>query len=86
MLNTGDTISSSFLSYLTLTLSLSSYYIVFVYLGEDVEHGGYYLVTEGLAKKHSSYRVRDYPPDETTLFGSAMGLAQVGLLPVVEVK
>ena len=54
-------------------------------VGEDVEHGGYYLVTEGLAKKHSSYRVRDYPPDETTLLGSAMGLAQAGLLPVVEV-
>ncbi len=25
-----------------------------VYIGEDVEHGGYYLVTEGLKKKYSS--------------------------------
>jgi hypothetical protein len=25
-----------------------------VYIGEDVEHGGYYLVTEGLKKKYST--------------------------------
>lgn len=32
-----------------------------VYLGEDVEHGGYYLVTDGLAKKFKG-RVLDFPP------------------------
>lgn len=32
-----------------------------VYLGEDVEHGGYYLVTDGLAKKYRG-RVIDFPP------------------------
>lgn len=32
-----------------------------VYIGEDVEHGGYYLATEGLVKKFPG-RVLDFPP------------------------
>ena len=55
-----------------------------VYIGEDVEHGGYYLVTDGLEKKFPG-RVIDFPPDETTLLGAAMGFSQVGLLPIVEI-
>lgn len=55
-----------------------------VYVGEDVEHGGYYLVTEGL-KANDERRVRDFPPDETALLGAAAGLAQRGLVPIVEV-
>lgn len=55
-----------------------------VYIGEDVEHGGYYLVTDGLTDRFSG-RVIDFPPDETTLLGAAMGFAQVGLLPIVEI-
>jgi TPP-dependent pyruvate/acetoin dehydrogenase alpha subunit/pyruvate/2-oxoglutarate/acetoin dehydrogenase E1 component len=55
-----------------------------VYLGEDVRHGGYYLVTEGLAKQFPS-RVLDFPPDETTLLGAALGFAQLGLTPIVEI-
>ena len=55
-----------------------------VYIGEDVEHGGYYLVSEGLKAKHGR-RVRDVPPDETALLGAAAGLAQRGLVPIVEV-
>lgn len=55
-----------------------------VYIGEDVEHGGYYLVTDGLADKFGSERVRNYPPDETMLLAAAMGLSQAGLTPVVE--
>ena len=55
-----------------------------LYLGEDVEHGGYYLVTEGLAKAHPG-RVRDWPPDETTLLGAGVGFSQAGLLPLVEI-
>jgi 2-oxoisovalerate dehydrogenase E1 component len=54
------------------------------YLGEDVVHGGYYLVTEGLAAKYP-HRVRDFPPDETSLIGAGIGFAQTGLLPVVEI-
>lgn len=53
-----------------------------VYIGEDVEHGGYYLVTDGLAKRFPG-RVIDFPPDETTLLGAAMGFSHAGLLPIV---
>jgi len=55
-----------------------------VYIGEDVQHGGYYVVTEGLAAEFPN-RVLDFPPDETSLLGSAMGFSQVGLLPIVEI-
>jgi len=55
-----------------------------VYIGEDVQHGGYYLVTDGLDKKYPR-RVCDFPPDETTLVGAGMGYAQAGLLPIVEI-
>jgi|EP00945_MAST-04E_sp_MAST-4E-sp1_P002826 2-oxoisovalerate dehydrogenase E1 component len=55
-----------------------------VYIGEDVQHGGYYLVTEGLHKKFP-LRVADFPPDETTLLGVAMGYSQVGMVPIVEI-
>lgn len=54
-----------------------------IYIGEDVEHGGYYLVSDGLKAEHP-LRVHDYPPDETTLVGAGMGLSQVGFVPVVE--
>ncbi len=55
-----------------------------VYLGEDVRHGGYYLVTDSLADKYSE-RVMDFPPDETTLLGASLGFSQLGLTPIVEV-
>lgn len=55
-----------------------------VYLGEDVRHGGYYLVTEGLVRKFSN-RVIDFPPDETTLLGAALGFSQLGMTPIVEI-
>lgn len=55
-----------------------------VYIGEDVQHGGYYLITDGLHKKFP-LRVQDFPPDETSLIGVAMGYSQAGLLPVVEI-
>jgi 2-oxoisovalerate dehydrogenase E1 component len=55
-----------------------------VYYGEDVQHGGYYLVTDGLSKKHAP-RVQDFPPDETSLLGAAMGAAHAGLHPILEI-
>lgn len=55
-----------------------------VYLGEDVIHGGYYNVTDNLSQKFPK-RVFDFPPDETSLLGAAMGMSQVGLLPIVEI-
>ena len=55
-----------------------------LYIGEDVMHGGYYLVTDGLADRFP-LRVRDFPPDETTLVGAGVGYAQAGFVPVVEI-
>lgn len=55
-----------------------------VYLGEDVRHGGYYLVTDGLFERHP-HRIHDFPPDETTLMGAGIGYAQAGLTPIVEI-
>jgi 2-oxoisovalerate dehydrogenase E1 component len=55
-----------------------------VYIGEDVQHGGYYMITDGLDKKHPG-RVQDFPPDETSLVGVGMGYRHSGLLPIVEI-
>jgi len=55
-----------------------------VYIGEDVQHGGYYRVTEGLHERYG-WRVADFPPDETSLLGVAIGYAQAGLVPIVEI-
>ena len=55
-----------------------------VYIGEDVTHGGYYLVTDQLVDKFPS-RVCDFAPDETTLLGAAIGFSQEGLTPIVEI-
>eukprot|EP00941_MAST-03F_sp_MAST-3F-sp1_P001865 g1865.t1 len=61
-----------------------SEYPEMVYIGEDVEHGGYYLVSDGLAKKYPG-RCSDFPPDETSLLGAGIGYSQIGLLPCVEI-
>lgn len=63
---------------------LMTKYPQMVYIGEDVVHGGYYLVTDGIAKKFP-LRIQDFPPEETCIIGAGMGFAQVGLLPVVEI-
>ena len=55
-----------------------------VYIGEDVEHGGYYLVTTNLKQKYP-YRISDFPPDETSLLGTGIGYAQAGLIPIIEI-
>ena len=54
------------------------------YIGEDVEHGGYYNVTEGLAAAFPG-RVRDFAPRRSSLVGAGIGFAQAIVLPVVEI-
>ena len=56
-----------------------------VYVGEDVEHGGYYRVSEGLKDKFGRRRCFDWPPDEASLVGAGIGLAQAGRVPIVEI-
>lgn len=64
--------------------TILSQYNECIYFGEDVTHGGYYLVTENLVNEFP-LRIRDFPPDETSLMGVAVGYAQCGLLPIVEI-
>ena len=56
-----------------------------VVLGEDVAEGGPWGATAGLAEEFGAERVRDTPISEAAICGVAIGLAQSGLRPVVEV-
>jgi pyruvate dehydrogenase E1 component beta subunit len=56
-----------------------------IVLGEDVAEGGPYLVTVGLAEEFGRERVRNTPISEGAVCGVAVGAAQSGLKPVVEI-
>ena len=56
-----------------------------ILLGEDVAEGGPYLLTEGLAEEFGRERVRNTPISEGAVCGVAVGAAQAGLRPVVEI-
>jgi len=56
-----------------------------IVLGEDVAEGGPYLVTAGLADEFGRDRVRNTPISEGAVCGVAVGAAQSGLKPVVEI-
>src|SRR2546423_7588539 len=57
---------------------------VFV-LGEDVAEGGPYTATAGLAEEFGAGRVIDTPISEAAITGVAIGAAQAGLRPVLEI-
>jgi acetoin:2,6-dichlorophenolindophenol oxidoreductase subunit beta len=57
---------------------------VFV-MGEDVAEGGPYTTTAGLAEEFGRERVRNTPISEGAICGVAIGAAQSGLRPVVEI-
>jgi acetoin:2,6-dichlorophenolindophenol oxidoreductase subunit beta len=57
---------------------------VFV-LGEDVAEGGPYGTTAGLAEEFGTDRVLNTPISESAVCGVAVGAAQSGLRPIVEV-
>lgn len=57
---------------------------VFV-LGEDVTQGGPYTATAGLAEEFGTDRVRNTPISEAAITGVAIGAAQSGLRPVLEI-
>ena len=54
-------------------------------LGEDVAEGGPWGATTGLAEEFGPERVRNTPISEAAICGVAIGLAQSGLRPVVEI-
>jgi pyruvate dehydrogenase E1 component beta subunit len=57
---------------------------VFV-LGEDVAEGGPYTATAGLAEEFGAERVINTPISEAAITGVAIGAAQSGLRPVLEI-
>src|SRR6266536_2046052 len=54
-------------------------------LGEDVAEGGPWGATAGLVEEFGAERVRNTPISEAAICGIAIGAAQSGLLPVVEI-
>jgi pyruvate dehydrogenase E1 component beta subunit len=54
-------------------------------LGEDVAEGGPYTATAGLAEEFGTARVIDTPISEAAITGVAIGAAQAGLRPVLEI-
>jgi len=56
-----------------------------IVLGEDVAEGGPYLATAGLAEEFGRERVRNTPISEGAVCGVAVGAAQSGFKPVVEI-
>lgn len=58
-----------------------------VIFGEDVgRKGGVYQVTRGLYRQFGGRRVFDTLLDETTILGTAIGLAQNGFIPMPEIQ
>src|SRR5664279_3320926 len=56
-----------------------------IVLGEDVAQGGPYEATAGLAEEFGIRRVINTPISEGAVCGVAIGAAQAGLRPVVEI-
>ena len=54
-------------------------------IGEDVAEGGPWGATAGLADEFGAERVRNTPISEAAICGVAIGAAQSGLRPVVEI-
>ena len=56
-----------------------------IVIGEDVAEGGPYTATAGLAEEFGAERVLNTPISESAVCGVAVGAAQSGLRPVVEI-
>ena len=68
----------------TLDEALSEDDRVFI-IGEDVEAGGVFRATDGLAKRHPG-RVKDSPLAESSIIGISIGAAHYGMRPIAEIQ
>ena len=57
-----------------------------ILLGEDVELGGVFRVTQGLHAEFGPNRVFDTPLAESGFMGAGIGVALAGLRPIVEIQ
>jgi len=57
-----------------------------VVLGEDVQEGGVFRVTDGLLAEFGPERVIDTPLAESSIVGTAIGMAVNGCVPVAEIQ
>ncbi|MGH8989590.1 MAG: alpha-ketoacid dehydrogenase subunit beta [Acidimicrobiales bacterium] len=76
------TYSATIAATLAAAMRLDERVVVF---GEDVALGGPYLTTKGLAEEFGTARVVNTPISEAAICGVAIGAAQSGLRPVVEI-
>ena len=56
-----------------------------VLIGEDIEPGGVFKATVGLADEFGTTRVRNTPISEQAILGAAIGAAMTGLRPIAEI-
>ena len=57
-----------------------------VILGEDIQEGGVFRVTDGFLERFGPERVLDTPLAESSIVGVAIGMAQNGAVPVAEIQ
>ncbi len=57
-----------------------------VVLGEDIQEGGVFRVTDGMLERFGAERILDTPLAESSIVGIAIGLATNGCVPVAEIQ
>ena len=57
-----------------------------VVLGEDIQEGGVFRVTDGMFERYGGMRVLDTPLAESSIVGVAIGMAVNGCVPVAEIQ
>ncbi len=57
-----------------------------VVLGEDIQEGGVFRVTDGMLERFGPQRVLDTPLAESSIVGVAIGMAINGCVPVAEIQ
>ncbi len=57
-----------------------------IVLGEDIQEGGVFRVTDGMLERFGPQRVLDTPLAESSIAGIAIGLATNGCVPVAEMQ
>ena len=57
-----------------------------IVLGEDIQEGGVFRVTDGMLARYGAARVIDTPLAESSIVGVSIGLATNGCVPVAEIQ